>query len=152
MTAISHESFRISYHPRRYGGLDADVFAGMQLPGSRAPTLQLLENPSGVRSMMDVVADATAFAKSFLHTGRSSASMNGVQQQQTVADSLGVPPVMSGDTAPVQHTEAAARLAYLLKQQATLAEDVSPQGEEAYARCVHEIVEAQAAVSAESRQ
>jgi hypothetical protein len=151
MTAISHESFRISYHPRRYGGLDADVFAGMQLPGSRAPTLQLLENPSGVRPMMDVVADATAFAKSFLHTGRGSASMNGVQQQQTVADSLGVPPVTSGDTAPVQYTEAAARLAYLLKQQAVLSEDITPAGEEAYAACVAEIVEAQAAVSAEQR-
>jgi hypothetical protein len=150
MTAISHESFRVSYHARRYGGQDSDPLAGIMLPGSRAPTLQLLENPSGVRPMVDVVAVGTAFAKEFLRTGRGSASMNGVQQQQTVADSLEAP-APSGD-APVQHTtEATARLAFLLRQQATLAEDVSPQGEEAYARCVAEIVKAQAVVAAEQR-
>jgi hypothetical protein len=174
LTAISHELFRTSYHPHRYGGQDTDPLVGHSLPGSRSPTLQLAQNPAGVREMSAVVADATAFAKKLLWTGKGSADERAVAegvQHLAVAggsDSEGVhvaaatvevPANGQGDeqdfapagreVSPVPLSEAEARLAYLLRQQATLAEDVSPQGEEAYARCVAEIVQAQAVVSAE---
>jgi hypothetical protein len=80
MTAIAHECFRTSHHPRRFGGADTDPLAGISLPLSRAPTLQLLEDPSRVRSMEDVVGEASAFARRFLKTGVGSA---GVQATDT---------------------------------------------------------------------
>src|SRR5262249_55303729 len=63
MTAISHEAYRLSYHPRRYGGADTDPLAGVMLPGSRCPRLELMEMPEKTRPMVDVVRDATTFAK-----------------------------------------------------------------------------------------
>jgi hypothetical protein len=136
LAAISHESFRVSYHPRRYGGVDTDVLAGFGLPGARAPTLQLLEDPSRVRPMVDVVRDASEFARQFLRTGKGSAAhaaSEGVPHQ-TVAD-VAPGATTNGAETPVQ------RLAALLKQQAELAED--PTREAEYQSVVAAIAQAQ---------
>jgi hypothetical protein len=133
MTAISHESFRVSYHPRRYGGMDTDPLAGLSLPGSRSPRFEWAEHPERVRPLVDVKRDASAFAKEFLRTGRGSAG------------------VAAPNGAPVQRTDAEARLVGLLKQQMELAEDVTPAGEKAYALIVSEIAKAQAEVTAEKQ-
>jgi hypothetical protein len=138
MTAISHESYRLSYHPRRYGGMDTDPLAGSMLPGSRCPRLEWMELPERTRPMVDVVRDASEFAKRFLHTGKGSAAV------EVVAAPL---PAMNGGEG-VQRSEAEQRLGALLKQMAELAEDISPQGEQEYARVVSEIAQVQSEITA----
>jgi hypothetical protein len=144
LAAISHESFRVSYHPRRYGGVDTDVLAGLGLPGARAPTLQLLEDPARVRPMVEVVRDASEFARQFLRTGKGSAAhaaLEGVPHQSVADVAPGA--TTNGTEAPVQ------RLAALLKQQAELAED--PTREAEYQSVVAAIAQAQTEVDAARR-
>jgi hypothetical protein len=140
VNAISHESYRLSYHPRRYGGMDADPLAGHMLPGSRCPRLEWMELPERTRPMVDVVHDASEFAKRFLRTGKSSSAMSAVAPT----------PVTNGGEPP-QRTEAEQRLAGLLKRQAELAEDVSPAGEAEYQRNVSEIARVQTEIDAAKR-
>jgi hypothetical protein len=139
MTAISHESYRLSYHARRYGGQDTDPLAGVMLPGSRAPTLQLLEDPSRVPSMSETVCNASAFARTFLRTGKGSAVVEGVQHQ---AVTNGV---------PGQRTDAEQQLSDLLVQMAKLAEDSSPAGEQRYLELVSQVAAVQAEVAAQQQ-
>jgi hypothetical protein len=120
MTAIAHEFYRCSYHPRRYGGLDSDPNAGLMLPGGRVPRLEWLEQPSRTRPLLDVVRDASEFAKRFLRTGKSSSAV------EVVAAPL---PATNGGE-PAQLSAAEQRLGALLKRMAELAEDDSPQGEQ----------------------
>jgi hypothetical protein len=148
LTAISHESFRCSYHPRRYGGMDTDPLAGHMLPGSRCPRLEWTEIPERTRPMVDVVRDASEFAKRFLRTGRGSA-VEAVQHQAVVEP---IPDFRNtnGGEAP-RRSEAEARLASLLKKQAELSEDVSPQGELEYQKIVSEIVRVQDEITAQQQ-
>jgi hypothetical protein len=139
MTAISHESYRLSYHVRRYGGMDTDPLAGVMLPGSRCPRLEWMELPEKTKPLLDVVHDASAFAKQFLRTGKSSSGVEAVAAPPM--------PAMNGGE-PVQRSEAEQRLAGLLKQQLELAEDVTPEGEKAYALVVSEIARVQAEIDA----
>jgi hypothetical protein len=122
------------------------------LPGARSPTLQLLENPQGVRSMVDIVREASAFAKKFLRTGKGSAdgvdNINIMPAPESAATLSATDNVNGG---AVQRSDAEQRLASLLKQQAKLAEDVSEQGEKAYLLVVSEIAKAQAEVTAEQQ-
>jgi hypothetical protein len=148
LTAISHESFRCSYHPRRYGGMDTDPLAGHMLPGSRCPRLEWTEQPERTRPMIHVVHDASEFAKRFLRMGKGSAVVEVVQPQVSKTDDS--VSVTNGGNTP-QRPEAEARLASLLKKQAELAEDMSPQGEQEYARVVSEIAKAQAEVTAQQQ-
>jgi hypothetical protein len=138
MTAISHEAYRLSYHPRRYGGMDTDPNAGIMLPGSRCPRLEWMENPARTRPMMDVVRDASEFARQFLRTGKSSGAV------EVVAAPL---PAMNGGE-PVQCSEAEQRLADLLREQNRLAEDVTPAGEAEYRRVVAAIAAVQDEITA----
>jgi hypothetical protein len=143
--AISHESFRLSYHPRRYGGMDVDPLAGLGLPGSRAPRLDLLEDPARVRPMVEVIRDASEFARQFLRTGKGSAAaamLEGVPHQ-IVADSGALRGEVTNGGDPVQ------RLAALLKQQAELAED--PTREAEYQSVVAAIAQAQTEMDAARR-
>jgi hypothetical protein len=163
MTAISQELFRTSHHPRRFGGADTDVLAGHALPGSRAPTLQLAENPSRVRPLLDVVTDASAFAKNFLRTGKGSATVEVVatpvpangQGHGPGTPQLGKPP---SDLAAREHADFSAwgakvqqrtgaeqRLSDLLIQMSKLAEDGSEEGERRYHEVVGEIAKLQGA-------
>jgi hypothetical protein len=135
LTAISHEMFRVSYHARRYGGMDTDPLAGHMLPGSRCPRLEWLEQPERTRPMSDVVRDASSFAKQFLHTGKSSSAV------EVVAAPL---PVMNGG----ERSEAEQRLASLLKKQAELEADLSLQGEREYQRVVAAIAAVQTEIDA----
>jgi hypothetical protein len=154
MTAISHELFKASHHPRRYGGADTDPLAGHSLPGSRSPTLQLAEDPMRVRPMADVVADASAFAKQFLHTGKSSSAGAPDQKdaphgQMRVADAQPKQAVINGEA--LQRTDAEQRLSDLRVQMAKLAEDVTPAGEAEYLRVVAEMAKVDAEVRAEQK-
>jgi hypothetical protein len=139
MTAISHEAYRCSYKPRRYGGLDSDPLAGSMLPGGRAPRLEWLEEPERTRAMVDVVADASAFARQFMRTGKSSSTVE--------ATAVPVPSTNGQGEAPPR-SAAEQRLVELLKKQAELAENVTPQGEAEYQLIVREIAQAQAEVTA----
>jgi hypothetical protein len=139
MTAISHETYRLSYHPRRYGGMDTDPLAGIMLPGSKSIRLEWVEQPERTRPLLDVVRDASEFAKQFLRTGKSSSAVEVV---------AALAPVMNGSE-PVQRSEAEQRLGALLKQQAELAEDVTPAGETEYQRVVSKIAKVQAVIMAE---
>jgi hypothetical protein len=145
MAAISHEAYRLSYHPRRYGGMDTDPLAGVMLPGSRCPRLEWMELPEKTKPLLEVVRDASEFAKRFLRTGKGSAAVDVASQPGT--SSAAPMPTMNGGE-PVQRSEAEQRLAGLLKQQLELAEDVTPAGEKAYALIVSEIARVQAEIDA----
>jgi hypothetical protein len=142
MTAIAHECFRTSYHPRRYGGADTDPLAGISLPLSRAPTLQLLEDPARVQPMADVVREASEFARRFLKTGVGSAAVVATGDANASAST-------NGHGEPPQRSDAEQRLSDLLKQMAKLAEDVTPAGEAEYLRVVGEVSRVQAEVAAQ---
>jgi hypothetical protein len=146
MAAVSHELFRTSHHPRRFGGLDRDPLVGVSLPGSRAPTYQLAEDPARVRPMADVVHDASEFAKNFLRTGKGSAgNLVATNGQGEAPRQIGTPP----SDLPHQRSDVEARLSDLLAQMAKLAEDVTPAGEAEYLRVVGEVSRVQAEVAAQ---
>jgi hypothetical protein len=143
--ALSGELYRVGGR-ERYGGGQAEphgIHAGVNFPGAKPPRYELTHLREQITPFITVLQQASEHASNIMRGRRPSAQ----------ADVPVSAPASAINGVEVPHrSEAEARLAYLLRQQATLAEDVSPQGEEAYARCVHEIVEAQAAVSAESRQ
>jgi hypothetical protein len=140
MTAISHEAYRCSYHPRRYGGMDTDPLAGLSLPGSKCPRLEWVELPEKTRPMVDVVRDASEFARQFMRTGKSSSTVE--------PPITNVIPAANGRGEAPLRSEAEQRLGALLKKQAELAEDVTPAGEQAYAAVVREIAKAQDEITA----
>ena len=136
--AISHESYRVSYHARRYGGQDVDPLAGHMLPGSKCPRLEWMELPSNTRPMVDVVRDASEFARQFMRSGKSSSAV----------EATAVPvPATNGGEAP-QRTESEQQLGALLKRMAELAEDVTPQGEQEYLQVVAAIARVQGEIDA----
>jgi hypothetical protein len=92
--------------------------------------------------MVDVVRDASEFAKQFLRTGKGSAAV-----EATVAPTM---PAMNGGE-PAQRSTSEQRLGALLKQMAELAEDVTPQGEQAYARVVSEVAQVEAELAAQQQ-
>ena len=144
LTAISHESFRCSYHPRRYGGMDTDPLAGHMLPGSRCPRLEWMEQPERTRPMVDVVRDASEFAKTFMRTGKGSATVETVQPQAVVdLGDLGRP-TNGGDASP--RSDAEQQLASLLRRQNELSEDVSREAE--YLQVVAAIARVQGEIDA----
>jgi hypothetical protein len=162
MTTISHESFRVSYHAKKYGGADVDVLAGHSLPGSRSPTWQLAEDPSRVRPMIDVVRDATEFAKTFLRTGKGSAAVvndanlsGATGQIEASTNGQSEPPQIRGGDAQVPHgsmrSDAEQRLSDLLVQMHKLAQDGSQEGERRYLEVVSQVAQVQAEVSAQQQ-
>jgi hypothetical protein len=141
MAAISHESYRLSYKARRYGGFDdRNPDAGLSLPGSRCPGFQNLEQPERIRPLLDVVRDASEFARQFMRTGKSSSTVEAVSV-----------PVTNGQGEAPPRSEAEQRLGALLKKQAELAEDVTPQGEVEYQKIVSEIVRVQDEITTAKR-
>jgi hypothetical protein len=139
--AISHalaaELYRIGGRPRVGGGQvePYGVHAGINFPGSRVPRFELTHLPERIPALTTVLAEATAFASAIMRGKRSSASPD-------VAVPAPVP------TRPRSAAEEA--LGNLLKRQAEMAEDASVDEAE-YKRLIGQIVEAQAAVSAEQR-
>jgi hypothetical protein len=126
MTAISHEAYRVSYKPRRYGGQDTDPLAGLSLPGSKCPRLEWMELPEKTRPMAEVVKDASEFARQFMRTGKGSAVEP--VQQQPVADLLRPGAPTNGGDAP-QRTAAEQRKIALEKQMEELAKDPAREAE-----------------------
>jgi hypothetical protein len=154
MAAISHESFRVSYHARRFGGADADPLVGHSLPGSRSPTWQLAEDPGRVRPMVDVVRDASEFAKQFLRTGKGSAAVEVVATTVSTNGKGDAPATQIGDgltNLGSQRSDAEQRLSDLLMQMSKLAEDVTPAGEAEYLRVVGEVARVQAEITAQQQ-
>jgi hypothetical protein len=139
LNAIAHESFRCSYHPRRYGGMDTDPLAGLMLPGSKSPRIETMEAPEHTRPLIDAVREASEFAKRFLRSGKSSAV-------EPAAVPAPAPVSANGGTLP-SRSAAEERLAALLKRQAVLAEDVSADERE-YQGVVAQIAQAQAEIDA----
>jgi hypothetical protein len=147
MTAISHELFKVSHRPRFYGGRDGPL-AGVSLPGSRAPTLQLAEDPARVRPMADVVREASEFARRFLHTGKGSAGVEVVAAPVSTNGKGDAPGPQIGKPLSdlgSQRSDAEQRLSNLLAQMAKLAEDGSEEGERRYHEVVGEIARLQGA-------
>jgi hypothetical protein len=93
--------------------------------------------------MVDVVRDASTFAKLLLRTGKGSAGV------QATATDVAVPTNGQGE-AP-RRTEAEQKLSALLKEMSRLAEDVTPAGEAEYLRVVSEVAKVQAEVAAEQK-
>jgi hypothetical protein len=90
--------------------------------------------------LLEVVRDASEFAKRFLRTGKGSAAVE--------ATATPAVPATNGQGEAPPRSEAEQRLGALLKQMAELAEDISPQGEQAYARVVSEIAQVQTEITA----
>jgi hypothetical protein len=149
LTAISHEFYKLSYHPRRYGGMDTDPLAGHMLPGSRCPRLEWTEQPERTRAMVDVVKEASEFARRFLRTGKGSAAVAPTLAENPPEMAVNPPPT-NGGNAP-QRTDAEQRLSDLRVRMAKLAEDQSPQGEAEYLRVVDEMAKVHAEVAAEKQ-
>jgi hypothetical protein len=138
--AITHELWKIGGRPRRYGGMDKPG-DGIDFPGGRCPRLEWLNLPERVKSLATVCAEASALASAIMRTGRSTSHVESLATDAAVST--------NGQGESPQRTEAEQRLASLLKRQHELAED--PAREAEYQRVVSEVVEAQAAVSAEQQ-
>jgi hypothetical protein len=165
-TALAHESYRISYTARRYGGHVEAPDAGHSLPGSRCPRVEWAEDPERIRPLKDVFAEAAEFGKARLR-GKDGTAVNGAPivngvPQQAIADSLrpggGVQAAAAtnGDDAPAANgqdeslprTEAERQLGIALKELNKAAEDNSPEGEARYKAKLEEVTQLQDAVAA----
>jgi hypothetical protein len=138
--ALGGEMYRIGARPKVGGGQvePHGVHAGVNFPGARVPRHELVNLPERIPSLTAILQQATAHASNILRGVRSSAEVE-------VPVSASAP--VNGNT--VLFTTAQERLASLLKKQAELAED--PAREAEYHGVVAEIVEAQAAVTAEQQ-
>jgi hypothetical protein len=143
-TAISNELFKTSHHPRRFGGADTDVLAGHSLPGSRAPTFQLAEDPARVRPMVDIVREASEFARRFLRTGQGSSAIGHTQNISTVS-----PPIPTNGGGAAARSEVQQRYDALLVQMDRLRQDPTPAGEAEYLRVVGELTKVSAELEAQ---
>jgi hypothetical protein len=146
VTAISHEAYRLSYHPRRYGGMDTDPLAGFMLPGSKCPRIENLELPQRTRPMADTVKAATEFAVRFLKTGKGSAAGAAVEAVQITDNTTAAP--LTND-AP--RTAAHDKLDVALQEMNRLSQDVTPAGEAAYRAHMEHVRRAQDEVTAEQQ-
>jgi hypothetical protein len=115
---------------------------GISFPGGKAPTLQLLNLPDQVSSLVSVLAEASALASQIMKTGRSTSG-------RIIAPVEGVPMALRADRVS---TPAETRLAALLAKQADAALDLSPDGEKKYHDLIAEIAIAQSAMSAGAPQ
>jgi hypothetical protein len=162
-SALSFESYRQSYTPRKFGGQVEASGAGQSLPGSRVPRVEWREQPSLIRPMKDVFRDAGEHGKRRLRgQGSAAAPLEGVQHQPA-ADSArarvqaaavtngGDAPVTNGHGERPPHTTAQEWLVLLWQEQEKLAKDTSPQGDLAYKAHMEKVTQAQDAVDAEKR-
>jgi hypothetical protein len=139
-SAVSNEMFRLT-PPSLLGGQDRGRTL-VKLPGAKAPSLELINNPGAVKPLRDLVAEASALGAEFMRTGAPSGAA-------VVAPiSEGIPAFALKDRPPPSAAET--KLAGLLKRQQQLANDATEAGERAYQDCIAEIVQAQAEVDAQN--
>jgi hypothetical protein len=116
---------------------------GIHFPGGKCPRLELVNAPENIKPLTAVCAEATALASNIMRTGRSTSYV------APVAMDVAVP--TNGQDEPQQRTESERMLGELLRRQATLAEDVSPAGEQEYQRVVAEIARVTGEIDAARR-
>jgi hypothetical protein len=123
-TAITHELYRTGARPRLYGGQDKGPHAGLHFPGAKSPSLALINLPSDIPTIVNVLRDAGNYASQVMRTGK------GVIPATAVVQAPDTP-------APPQRSEAEERLNQLLQQQMKLS--VNPADEQLYLAVVAEI-------------
>jgi hypothetical protein len=134
VSAIRNEIFRIS-RPQLFGREGA--VAPINLPGGKSPRLEWAGTPDRVPEISARFREASACASTIMRTGKSTSGA-------TIAPAeAGVPVFALRDPPPLGPAEQ--KLSQLLRQQAQLANDVTPAGEAAYSACVREIAEIEAA-------
>jgi hypothetical protein len=138
MDLLANEFFRISRVPFRGG--HAGERTPRALPGSKCPKFEWQLTPEKVMPFADRIERASEYA---VETLRAEIRAPGKTAPRTVA----VPASING-AEPRPRTEAEARLAELLKQQAEAATDVTPAGEQKYKSILTEIVATTAEIDA----
>jgi hypothetical protein len=140
-TAIQHELYRVGGRPQLLGGQIEKPGAGVHFPGGRSPSIQLAGLPERIKPLRDVLHESSALASRIMRTGKSTSHIEVVAAPASV-------PVSTNGGAPAPRPDAELRLGQLLKEQARLSEDVSPQGEAEYHRVVSEIAKVQSELAA----
>ena len=74
-SALSFESYRQSYTPRKFGGQVESADAGLSLPGSRSPKLEWLEWPERIVPLQDIFHEAGEYGKQVLRGKRPTARL-----------------------------------------------------------------------------
>jgi hypothetical protein len=134
-----HEIYKTAARPRSFGGMDKPG-DGIDYPGGACPDHRLRNLREQIKPLVGVCAAGSALASSIMRTGRSTSHV-----EQTA---IAVP--TNGQGEQPQRSEAQAKLASLLKQQAALADDPNID-ETKYAQLIDQIVRAQTLVDAEKR-
>ena len=137
--AVTHEIFKTGARPRSFGGMDKPG-DGIDYPGGACPDHRLRNLREQIKPLVGVCAAGSALASSIMRTGRSTSHV-----EQTA---IAVP--TNGQGEQPQRSEAQAKLASLLKQQAALADDPNID-ETKYQQLIDQIVQAQTLVDDEKR-
>ena len=137
MDMLAHEFFRVSWVPFRGGR--AGERTPRALPGSKCPKLKWQLSPEKVTPFADRLKLAADYA---IDTLKKEIRAPGKSPRTAP-----VPEAING-AEPRPRTEAEARLAALLAQQAEAANDITPAGEEKYKAIVTEIVATTAEIEA----
>jgi hypothetical protein len=119
LRALEHELFRVGARPRLLGGMDKPD-AGLNFPGGKSPTLQVVGLPNEVPSLTDVLKQASAFAVELLRSGKVGGAIASASN--------------GGPRTPTQ-----IRLGELMRRQLELAAD--PEKEAEYMQVVQEIAQ-----------
>jgi hypothetical protein len=139
-TALAHELFRISHVFTPGGGLN-NQDSGLRLPGSKAPNLNVIDQPEKVVPMLKAYEAASKYGSDIMR-GR-------VAPTPVTNGSVLTPMPASNDAAP--RSPAQIELAKLLERQSVLAALSSPTPEQdrEYGEVVAEVAKAASAVEAE---
>jgi hypothetical protein len=126
---LKHELYRIGARPFLGGrpGAKAEV----AFPGGACPKIEWTMTPEKITPLADVLRRASAFA---------------VEAMRGKLDPLAALP--PSQTVPANGSEAQARLSRLLNEQARLATDVTPEGEQRYEQVVAQVAALQAEITA----
>jgi hypothetical protein len=154
--ALTHEMYRIGGRPMLGGGQVEAPHAGMHFPGAKVPRVELTHLREKIVPFTAVLQQATAHASNIMRGARPSAPADFAVSAPAPARNGGEQ-IGSGDSktrgvedAP-RRIDAERKLGALLRQQALLAEDTTPEGEREYQSVVAEIAKLQDVISAEKR-
>jgi hypothetical protein len=134
MQLLANELFRISSVP--FLGGHAGERGSPSLPGSKCPKLEWQLTPEKVMPFVERIKLASKYAIDTLK-----------KEIRAPGKSAQVPAAMNG-AEPRPRTDAEARLAALLAQQAEAANDITPAGEAAYKKIAAEVVATNAEIDA----
>jgi hypothetical protein len=147
--ALSHEAYRLSYVPRRYGGFDGPN-AGQMLPGGACPRpLENMDLPERTLPMVDVFAAASEHGKARLRGEFRVADSARASAQAAAVTNGGDAPVANGQGERPPRTAAEQERDVALQELLRLGEDISPQGELRYKAQLEKVRQFEDAVAAE---